>query len=1104
MQLPITRTKVVRPRHRPDLLSRPRLLHTLRGLLDRQLILVIAPAGYGKTTALIDFVGTLDMPACWYALSAADRNLHRFAAHFIAAIAQQFPSFGKDSEAALQNLEAGRISFDQFVTLLVNELYAQVHQPYVLVIDDYHLVDDCESIGFFVSQFLQNAGDNCHLILASRTLLTLPDLALLVARGAVDGLDFQELSFQPEELKALARQNYNQVISDAEAEAMVISTEGWITGLLLSANTRQLHMASRMRLMRSSGIDLYGYLAHQVLRQQPPALQDFLLRTSYMDEFDVELCTEVFEPAWCPAGESWESLLDALLHQNLFVTPVGEQGDSVRYHHLFQDFLQRRLQNERPAEVPIILRRLIEVCRQKEQWEQAYLYAERLDDPMAVVRLIEIVGLQMIYSGRILLLQEWLDKFPAPVMRDQPKLLGLQGYCSILLGQVDEGLKRLTDAEKLLRKGKAGAPLAQILAHRSIGHRFLGDYQRSIDDAEAALALLNKLNGTTDGNETQHTKHQVAEHQLDVHEHRRIQALAYRSKGLGFCMQGNLEEGLEWQQRSLELYQQAEDVQNMATLSMEIAITHDNAGQKALAQPLYQYALDAWRELNNPMGQATVLNSLGVFYQEQGEHRQAFTTLTQAIDCARRSGYARMEAFALTGMGDLVFEAGLLQVAQTFYHEAYPLARRLDERFLVLYIELARAALAWSAHDWNIAYECLDAAGRLVLSKNSSYEWGLYRQAMGRYYMAQGSAQQALEPLQDAAACFARGGQTTDEARTRMFLVAAYQAAGMQREAAHELGEALTLTAQLDSQHAVVIVASQMSDLLRAMPVHGPQVGYRRQLLAAVELFQAKRPLLRRDFRHQIRALSPHMPIDPPVLLVRALGRAEVSVNGQPIALSDWKTRVSRDMLFCLLAHPEGLTKEQIGMHFWPDCSPEQLKTRFKNAIYRMRSALNQEVILFEDSIYRLDASLDYEYDVELFLRHVEAGNAASDPAAQIEAYTLALSYYGGSYLPDTEATWSYLERERLRQIYLDTALCLAQCTFQSGANDTALEWCQRVLIEDSCLEDAHRLIMRIYAATGNRAGVARQYTLCQRALQEEIDAPPSAQTEELYALLMH
>src|SRR5690606_21594895 len=140
--------------------------------------------------------------------------------------------------------------------------------------------------------------------------------------------------------------------------------------------------------------------------------------------------------------------------------------------------------------------------------------------------------------------------------------------------------------------------------------------------------------------------------------HERIKALAYRSKGLGYGMQGDLAEGLTWLQTSLALYQQSDDAQNVATLAMEIAIIHDNAGQKELARPLYLHALEVWRDLHNLVGQASVLNSLGVFYQEQGEHHQAFTTLSQAIECARRCGYTRMETFALTSLGDLVFEVG--------------------------------------------------------------------------------------------------------------------------------------------------------------------------------------------------------------------------------------------------------------------------------------------------------------------------------------------------------------------------------------------------------------------------------------------------------------
>lgn len=1092
MHRPITRPRVVRPRHRADLLSRPRLQHILHGFLDRQLVLVIAPAGYGKTSALLDFAGTLQVPVCWYALSAVDRNLHRFAAHFIAAIAQQFPDFGRDSDAALQNLQAGQILLDQFVTLLINELHERVRQRFVIVIDDYHLVDDAEAIGLFVSRFLQDVGDYCHMILASRTLLSLPDLALMVARGAVDGLDFQELAFNAEEVQALARQNYHQSISDAEAAEMVTSTEGWITGLLLSANTRQLHMAGRMRRMRSSGIDLYGYLAQQVLDQQPVAIRDFLLRSAYLDDLDADLCAAVFDPTWLPADESWQSLLDALLRRNLFVTALDEFGESLRYHHLFQEFLQQQLLRERPAEVSVILRRLAEVYLHRAQWELAYHYATRLHDPTAIVNLVETAGLQLLNTGRVLLLQEWLDGLGTSVIQMRPRLLGLQGYCSIRLGQVADGIQKLSAAEMMVRTGPPDLLHAQVLAHRSIGYRLLGSYQQSIDDAASALGLLDRLKASMAG---------AADD--DTPTYRPIEALAYRSKGLGYCMQGNLDEGLTWQKRSLDLYRSVGDVHNVATLSMEIAITHDNSGDKALAQPLYTYALDAWRNLNNLMGQADVLNSLGVFYQEAGDYRQAFATLTQAIDCARRIGYERMEAFALTSLGDLVFAVGLKQVAATLYQEAYAPAHRVDERFLVLYLELARAALAWSASDWTIAYQCLDTAGHLVLSKNSSYEWGLYRQAIGRYYIAKGSAHQACAPLKDAASCFAKGGQTVDMARTHIFLAAVYHAEQKQAAAVHELEAALDLIARLDSRHPVVVSAEQVVKHLRDIPVTRPHRSRFEQLLGEVSALQAQRPPLRRELREQIRLVFPYGSIDPPALVVRALGQPEVFVNGQPIALSDWKTRVSRDLLFCLLAHPEGLTKEQIGLQFWLDGSPEQLRTRFKNAIYRMRSALGQEVVRLEDGIYRFDATLDYEYDAELFLSHVEVGDAASDATEKIKAYTFALRYYGGPYLPDTDTPWSYLEREHLHRVYLDTLLNLAQLTFQTGDNEAALEWCRRVLVEDPCLEDAHRLAMRIYAAIGNRAGVARQYSLCQKALYEEVAAPPSPQTEELYAILM-
>ena len=755
----ITRTKILPPRHRRDLLPRQRLLDTLNELVDYKLVLAIAPAGYGKTFALVDLVRQVEMAVCWYSLSAVDQDPHRFFAHFVAAIAHQFPEFGAESTAALRDFSAGRSDVDQFVTTVVNDLYVHTTERFLLVVDDYHLVDDVETIGSFISQFVQRVDENCHLVLSSRTLLSLPDLPLLVARGYVVGIDYEDLAFQEEELRALVWHNYGIALDATAAEEMVLAAEGWITGILLSAQSKRWELGERMRPVRASGVNLYAYLAQQVLDQQSPVLREFLLRTSPMDELDAGLCEEVFPRDWRPEGESWHSLIDALLRNNLFVLPVGDQGGSLRYHHLFQEFLLQRLAAERPEEEGVILRRLVDVYLARQQWEQAYLIAQRHSDQDATVEVIEAAGLRLLQAGRILLLARWLDDLPGTTLATHAKLLSLRGYGFVQQGQVEQGLALLNQAATTLGAAEERLPLTFALVYRGVAYRLLGEYSRAIEDVDTALDLLVTLDGNA----------------ADVHG---VRALALQTKGTALRMMGKLDPAFEWLQSSLAAYISLDDVQNSAAVSMDIAIAYSNAGQHTLAFPLYQSALEVWRDLHNLVEQSNVLNSLGVHYHQHGEYMPALRALTEALDCARRSGYTRMEAFSLASLGDLFVDVSMWEAAEELYRQAYGIARRIDERFLVLYLELARAIVAWSAEQWGTAYNCLDTAGKLVLDRNSSYEWGIYRLAMGRFYLAQGMAAAAREPLQDAFQCFADGGQPTEAAEAKLFQAVAAQMNG--------------------------------------------------------------------------------------------------------------------------------------------------------------------------------------------------------------------------------------------------------------------------------------------------------------------------------------
>ena len=1080
----ITRTKILPPRHRRDALPRQRLLDTFLDLVEYRLVLTIAPAGYGKTFALVDLAGHVEMAVCWYSLSAVDQDPHRFFAHFIASIAQQFPQFGAESDAALRDFSGGQRDVDRLVTTVVNDLYAHTTRHFLLVIDDYHLVDDVETIGSFVSQFVQSVDDNCHVILSSRTLLSLPDLPLLVARGYVVGIDHEDLAFQEEELRTLVWHTYGIALDSTTAEEMVSAAEGWITGILLSAQSNRWSLGGRMRPVRASGVSLYGYLAHQVLDQQSPVLREFLLRTSLIDELDAGLCQEMFPPEWCPADESWHSLIDAVLHNNLFVLPVGDEDGSLRYHHLFQEFLQQRLAVERPLEEGAILLRLVDVYLARHQWEQAYLIAQRSKDHKTAVQVIEAAGLRLVQAGRIVLLAKWLDDLPGATLATRPNLLSLRGYSSTLLGQVEQGLALLNQAATTLNAEDDRMSLAFTLAYRSISYRFMGNYGQSLEDADRALGLFDSLDRSAP----------------DTGD---VQALALRSKGTALRMMGKLDPAIQWLKSSLATYKKLGDAQNEATLSMEIAIAYSNAGRHALAFPLFEAALEAWQTLHNLVGQSNILNSLGVHYHQHGEYRLALRALMQALDCARRSGYPRMEAFSLASLGDLYVDVRMWEAGEELYRQAYGIARRIDERFLVIYLEIARAMVAWSAEQWGNAYRCLDTAGQLVLDRNSSYEWGIYRAAMGRFYLAQGMAAAAGEPLCDAYRCFSDGGQKTEAAEAKLFEAAAAQMSNQDQLAVANLEEALELIAGLEIQLPISVVGCEVKGALQQIQVSKRSAGDLWRLLAKIDEFQASLPHLRRDLRQGSVGLLSRAYLGQPDLAIHALGRTEVIAKGRLITNSDWKSRTARDLFFCLLSHSEGLSKEQIGIVFWPDCSPRQLKSRFKNAIYRLRSAIGLDVVRFEENVYRFNRSMDYEYDVELLVGGIVDAESKENPRDQINAYRMALQYYRGIYLPETDMAWRMTESERLHRTFIEANLRLAHLHFQIGQIDDALQCCHRILEQDPCLEDAHRLAMRIHASTGNRAGVARQYAQCQQSLQEEIAAPPSLQTEELYEILM-
>ena len=255
---------------------------------------------------------------------------------------------------------------------------------------------------------------------------------------------------------------------------------------------------------------------------------------------------------------------------------------------------------------------------------------------------------------------------------------------------------------------------------------------------------------------------------------------------------------------------------------------------------------------------------------------------------------------------------------------------------------------------------------------------------------------------------------------------------------------------------------------------------------------------------HFVKVLKQKNRIHPShELKIEGFGQARVLRHNRPVTIKDWEIYAARDLLFLFLAYPKGLTKEQVGLHMWPDLSPDELDVRFKNTLYRLRRALSKQTILLTDDFYHFNCMLDYRYDVTCFITHIQKAKEAADPAVKISHLTRAVEQYQGDYLLEIEELWVVNERESYRMMLLNALVEIAELFVEQGDLAAALGYVNRALEEDSVFEAAHRLAMKIYSKLGDRAGVIRQYEACFSLFVEKFNVSPSKQTRELYEFLL-
>jgi len=726
MPTPILATKLYIPRLRPNVVSRPRLIERLNAGLHRKLTLIAAPAGFGKTTLVSEWLAGCERPAAWLSLDEGENDPTRFLMYLVAALQTLAATIGEGVLGVLQSPQPPPP--EAMLTALLNDI-TTIPDNFILILDDYHVLD-AKPVDHALTFLLEHLPPHLHLVIATREDPQLP-LARLRAGGHLTEVRAVDLRFTPSEAAEFLTQVMGLTLSAEDIAALERRTEGWIAGLQLAALSMQGQQDAAGFITSFTGSHHFvlDYLVEEVLGQQSERVQTFLLRTSILDRLCGPLCDAVLMD---PTAIG-QATLEYLERANLFLVPLDNERRWYRYHHLFAELLRQRLQQSIASSPRDERGGVAEFHRRASQWYEdhglsmeAFHHAAAAHDVERATRLAEGEGMPQHFRGAVAPVLDWLESLPTTVLNARPSLW--VRYASLLLvtGQTTGVEEKLQAAEAALQgieaDDKTRDLIGQIAADRAT--LALARYQGEpmLAQSRRALEYLHPNNLS-------------------------FRATAHWTLGVAYLLQGDRAAASRAYTEAIALSQAAGESFTTILATLGLGNVQEADNQLYVAAETYRRVLQLLGDQPLPLASEAHLALARICY-EWNDLDAALAHGSQSLQLARQYDRA-IDRFVLcevllarlklaqgdvAGAGVLLAEAGQSARQQNFMH-------RLPEVAAVQVLTLLRLGnLAAAAH--------LAQAHELPLSQ-------------ARVHLAQGDTSAALAVLQSwRRQVEARGWQT--------------------------------------------------------------------------------------------------------------------------------------------------------------------------------------------------------------------------------------------------------------------------------------------------------------------------------------------------------
>lgn len=1108
-------TKLMPPEEGPNLLPRERLLQSVLSGNKTKTILITAPAGYGKTVLALQLSRRLNKPLVWYHLDRKDNDPALLMQYLIAGLRRHWPEIG---DRALQLTTKGdAVSKNpRFVaSLIINDLI-RAHANPLIVLDDYHELEE-NSVHSLIRELLDHLPAGVVTVITSRTAVPF-SLHRQYLSGTARQINTAELCFTEDEISRLLSDRHNPQPGET-IKAIADWTGGWPAALELAESLIPDGSFPAPKHCPGLGCSLYDYLASEVFNKLPPLYQDFLLESSVYEVLKPHRCNELLE------RKDSEAILSDLGNKLLLLTPLKGASNTYRCHQLFREFLLERLGKRRTQ----LQRRAGQLAQQHGEVDKAVeLFLQAGFDEQAVA-VLEEAGRRNLSLGRWYTVARWLEQLTDEQISDSPWLAYFRAAVEAYQGRLDEAEQWVEAAAADFSTANICEGLAECYLLQARLLRCRGRYREGMTFLDQAISIFPD---------------QQAAERFDI----------ILEKGLCLALSGEMITAEKLLSKALDTARKSRHYLAAAHLAETLGHLHYQQGRHALALRTYREAIRISPDQSLPG--YYIQDAIPYIYRDWGELDKAMEWAQKSVKAKERFNLVETLPSAYCALSYVYFELGDYEAVEGLIRKALQIQyEHGSERYFLL---LNQSLLAWCRFArgfWVEARQLLDST-LAAAEEQVDLACALTQMIVGTVLALMGSLTEAGEVLKRAEKNLLAMNFKTRLCEAYKALAFVHHATGdikqFQKYARkflhlgaklHYIGNALQATAdlleptlQFGLEHDVetiyvqqMIVASgkRSHKLLIELAEH-PNPAVRQKVIAplgeladeaALQAIMAltqdsadivRQPALTYIYNRSVKPSAnqtayPEMNETDAPVDVKTFGSFQLFMGKKEI--SGWRTKKTRELLALLIHMNAPVSKERLIEELWPETDPNSGSALLRTTLYYLRRHFESEglagLIHHSQNLYSLKphfCRLDYRNFEQL----VNTG-FREEPLHELGAGLLvkAVRLYRGDYMADpTDNTWAIPRQVRLKHLYIDTLMALANYYRARGNNRRARDYLLLLKEVDPLCEQAHRLLIQVYAALDDHQALYDEQSGFKMILQEEIGLSPAPETEALYQRL--